>query len=141
MNFAEKYLDVMMCVLMADKRIDENEKKLFYSMLDNSDINEALRNKYEALLALPVITGCEEYLIKASQNITAEQLAAIVKDAYLMAAIDRNIDETEILVINRFLELSGIPQERFDQIKEWSIEGIDHLKRGMILVTKELSLI
>ncbi len=137
MTFAEKYLDLMFCVLIADGIIDEKEKALFYSMLDNSGINEALRHKYEAMFSGPVITDYEQYLLKASQNITSEQLTSMVRDGYLMAAIDENIDETEVAAINRFLELSGIPKERFDRIKKWSLEGIEHLKRGIELFVKE----
>jgi len=95
-----------------------------------------LRHKYEDMLSVPVVTDFEQYLLKASQNINSEQLASMVKDAYLMAAIDENIDETEVAVINRFLELAGIPKERFERIKEWSLEGMDHLKRGLELFSK-----
>lgn len=61
----------------------------------------------------------------------------MIRDAYLMSDADGDIHPSEIDVINRFLRYAGIPEERFEEIEMWARESIAHLKRGVILFTKE----
>ncbi len=133
MSFAESYLDFMLCVLVADGVLHENEKQLFSEMLDNSGVNSQLRNKYEVIMNDHVSVSSEEYLVQIVKEIDPDQLPVMIRDAYLMASIDGNVHESEIAVINKFLKIIGMPDERFEEIREWALVSVEHLKRSKAL--------
>ena len=47
MKYVECYLDLLLSVLLADGKIDEDEKSLFYQIIENSGIDEHIKNKYQ----------------------------------------------------------------------------------------------
>jgi tellurite resistance protein len=139
MNLTKSYLDLMFCVLIADGHFDEKEKTLFNELLDSAEIDDAIKNEYLNLFKDEKTKDIDELLESMFNSITANfsQLAVFTRDAYLMASIDGNIGDSEAKVINSFLKSMGIPDDRFEQIKEWAIESIELFHKGEKLFERE----
>ncbi len=136
MEFAEKYLGLMYCVLMADGIVHEKETKLFIDMMDNSGIAPELRQKYENMLDInATVPDFDALLSTIAEGTNCEQLVAMVKDAYIMSSIDEVVVESELEMIKKFLKLANIPESRHEEIQAWGFEGIDHLKKGKVLLS------
>lgn len=139
MNKTEKYLELMVLVLKADGMIDERERALMYRMIKNVGMKDDLVAKYDAKLTMDNSEDREQILTEIAHDLDPAALTGMVRDAYMMADADNNIDPTEVKVINEFLAKAGIPEERFGEIETWARKNIAHLKRGQRLMTRPRS--
>jgi len=133
MHKAERYMNVMLCVLMADGRVEDEERELFLDMLASVGLREDLVQQYRDYFLHSSAIDTETMLGDAVSGVDAETLAWIAEDAYVMADVDGCISPEEITMINRFLQRAGVPPERLEDVRDWGLESLDLQKRGQAL--------
>ncbi len=136
MERVRKYLDLMVYVLKADGIVHEKERALLDALIINVGLKDEIIEEYKAKLEEGSVPDMEKRLTELAENVDAQALAGMVRDAYLMADADGIIDPTEVNLINSFLSKAGIPEERHKEIEMWGRETIAHMKRGILLLEK-----
>ena len=133
----EQYLDFMLYILRADGVVDRQEKvHMLGLMVDGLKLNAQLIEKYQGELEKeewePVSDG---QLRAVTAGLDPSSLAHLVRDGYSLAASDGEIHEAEINVIKRCLAVSGIPEERFDEVDLWARQSLALAHKGTLLLT------
>ncbi len=137
-NRIEQYLDFMLYVMRADGVIDREEKRHLLSvMVDGMKLHPDLVSKYRtALEQSQWTTVTDEQLAEVSQGLDESSLAHLVRDAYGMAASDGEIHQAEVDVVRRLLKVSGVPEERFDDIDRWARQSLALAHQGTLLLSR-----
>lgn len=139
-NRIEQYLDFMLYILRADGVVDREEKRHLLSMMvDGMKLHPDLVKKYRDALELsqwPEVS--DQQLLAVCHGLDASSLAHLVRDAYSMAASDGEIHEAEIALLQRFLTVTGIPDERFPQVDQWARQSLALAHRGTLLLERPL---
>jgi uncharacterized tellurite resistance protein B-like protein len=78
----------------------------------------------------------DQQLAAVCHGLDASSLAHLVRDAYSMAASDGEIHEAEIVLLQRFLTVAGIPEERFAQVDQWARQSLALAHRGTLLLER-----
>jgi uncharacterized tellurite resistance protein B-like protein len=133
----EQYLDFMLYILRADGVVDRQEKvHLLQMMVDGLKLNADLLNKYKSRLESddwqPVT---DEQLKAVTVGLDPSSIAHLVRDGYSLAASDGEIHKAELSVIKRCLKVSGIPEERFEEVDLWARQSLALAHRGTLLLT------
>ena len=137
MRFSEMYLDLMVCVLLADNRVDRGEKKLFLQMLNMFGVDRELQQKYEQLLDKETYLDSDQVVTEIAKVLDPETLTWLVRDAFLMANADGIVSPEEVEVVDKLLEKAKVPEDLYEQIHSWGMESIAMLERGYSLFTYE----
>ena len=132
----EQYLDFMLYILRADGVVDRQEKVHMLSlMVDGLKLNPELIEKYQSELERddwePV---SDDQLRSVTVGLDPSSLAHLVRDGYSLAASDGEIHEAEINLIKRCLGVSGIPEERFDDVDLWARQSLALAHKGPLLL-------
>jgi uncharacterized tellurite resistance protein B-like protein len=139
-NRIEQYLDFMLYILRADGVVDREEKRHLLSlMVDGMKLQPELVARYRCALEQsqwPEVS--DQQLATVAHGLDASSLAHLVRDAYSMAASDGEIHQAEVALLQRFLRVAGIPEERFDQIDQWARQSLALAHRGTLLLEKPL---
>lgn len=122
----DAYLKALACVARADGVITTEEKAAINHALRRIGVGSAVSVEIEAILDLarPVdldvlCHGVAEGL-KGPPAFVAAALAEVVRDCYLMAAVDGEVSQPEVAVIDRLLETLGIPEARRATLHQWA---------------------
>lgn len=136
-NRIEQYLDFMIYILRADGVVDAEEKRHMLSiMVDGMKLDPTLVERYRETLESQEWSEVSDEQLKAvSQGLDASSIGHLVRDAYAMAAADGEIHQAEVGVVNRFLVLAGIPEERLEQVDLWARQSLALAHQGTLLLT------
>ena len=125
----------MMHVLRADGVIDRSEKQQMLTMMVHGlQLKDELVQRYTEELDKESWEPVSDEELKAlGQGLAPNSLATLVKDAYTMASADGELAEAELALVQRFLRVVGIPEERLSKIDQWARVTLEVARKGAIL--------
>lgn len=119
------YLKALACVARADGVITAEEKAAINHALRRVGVGSAVGVEIQAILDLahPVnldvlCRGVAEGL-NGPPEFVAAALAEVVRDCYVVAALDGDVSTSEVEVIDRFLDTLRIPEARRATLHHW----------------------
>ena len=138
MGRTEDYLNFMLWVVRSDGNVDSRQKTHLLSvMVDGMELRDEIVDRYREALALSEWTDpSDEQLKELAQGLDPLSLGNLVRDAYLMAWSDGVLREVEVSFVQRFLRVSGIPEERLAEIDEWARQAVEINRKAFKLFAR-----
>ena len=138
MGRTEDYLNFMLWVVRSDGNVDSRQKTHLLSvMVDGMELRDEIVDRYREARALSEWTDpSDEQLKELAQGLDPLSLGNLVRDAYLMAWSDGVLREVEVSFVQRFLRVSGIPEERLAEIDEWARQAVEINRKAFKLFAR-----
>lgn len=130
----ELYFDVLACVARADGRVSPEESALVRNAAIAAGLSGNALSGVERRLDMREPFALDEALAEAAPMMNVSTVAETLRDAYVIAAADKEILRAEIAVIDRFLAHMGLAEEQRPALHEWARRAAEHHLDGLALL-------
>ncbi len=141
------YVKVLACVARADGVIAAEELAAINRALDAVITQPDALHDVKVLLDISLPVDCPAILKQcvvqmrdatATSEDMAAHLAELLRDCYVIAAVDGRISSEEVSMIDELLSLSGIPLQKRATLHQWAETSARHVSDGVGLLLDAL---
>jgi uncharacterized tellurite resistance protein B-like protein len=127
----QQYLDMMVYIIVADGKVQPQEREQFLSLMKGMQLDCKLIDHYRSMLEKePFPRVSDRQLREVVQDLDPDSLAHLMIDAYRVAFSDGKLQEEETEVIRRCLTAAGISPDRFGPIESWARHTLELARMG-----------
>lgn len=134
MTKIERGLYLVTAIIVVDGHVHPEERELFELMVENLGVALDTVNHLRMVLDGAVAFDVEETIQQIARGVGSSEIAELVREGYLTAAVDGSIDQAECAVIDRLLSAAGIPEARWPLLHAWGRMCVEQMTLGVGLL-------
>ena len=121
------FIKVLARLANADGKLDESEKEFIRQVAKVYQVSES---RIEEILNF----GSDEDIVESVKIIDSRRVALeLIKEMCILAHADKELSESETLLIGRVGQAMGVELEKIQQISQWVIERIIWMEEAKII--------
>lgn len=128
------YFEIMACVARADGRIAPEEQKSLAEAIASSGLDTGSVARVNAILDLTREVDTREIVARVAKTLPVAALVEVLRDAYVVALLDGELDPREVAFLESLLEEVGVPERRRAAIHTWAETAARQHLDGMELI-------
>jgi uncharacterized tellurite resistance protein B-like protein len=132
------HLELLACVARADGEVSVEEALALKSFMESAGMPEVAVSRVAALLRGDESIDVDAVVGSFARAATPWMLAEAIRDAYVIASVDGEVDASEISLVEKIFDLAGIPSEHRMKLHRWARNAAMQQLLGMTYLTATL---
>jgi len=129
MNETEMYFNFLLHVAAADEILEDEEIKFLETALlavgANNTITQDIMEKIAKFKNNEPLDGLQEVIDSVTSSSNPSLVMTLIRDGYMLAISDGNVDETELVVIKKlFMSFDGSSDKLFNKAIRWAEKSL-----------------
>lgn len=134
-----RYFQVLACVARADAKLAPQERALVRGSAEAMGLDGTALASIDHIADPAAAVYAKAVLADAVRDMDASALCEVLRDAYVLAGADGNVDVTEISVIDDAMAARGIAERYRAPLHEWARSAAEQHIDGVRLVAEATS--
>ena len=134
----QEYLEVLACIVRADRRFDAAEIEALRQACATSGLSQRVVDHINELLDPARSVNVEAILRGATRGASPALLAELLRDGYIMAMVDGDVSAPETALLDQLLATAGVGEGQRAELHRWAQTAATHHVQGLRLLKAAL---
>lgn len=138
----EVYVLLMALVAKADTIVTSNERERVHRAISDGRVSPEAAERLTSILEAPASQSHGEEIRALLVNVPRDRLLPllldVVRDAYVMAAVDGEVTHAEVSVVDELLAMAGLETGKRAFLHEWGREAAQLQLDGLALLADDI---